>query len=95
VAAERLRPGAGERDLPDRGRGLAVFQLERAFGQPEHRAAERDRARRHHQELAPLRMQLGDVGHQRGEPRLLDAPGLGIDQQGRSDLDDDPAEVRQ
>ena len=54
MAAERLGPGARERDLPDGGGGLAVLQLERAARQLQHGAAERDRAGRHHQHVALL-----------------------------------------
>ena len=41
VAAKHLGPGAGERDLPDRGGGLAVFQLQGAARQFQHAAAKR------------------------------------------------------
>ena len=44
VARQAFRPGAGQRDLAD-GRGrLAFLELQRAGGQIEHRAAERDGA---------------------------------------------------
>src|SRR5262249_10991815 len=61
----------------------------------EHRAAERDRARGDHQDVAHLPVQRGDVGGERGEPGLLYATRVGVDEQRRSDLDDDAAEVRQ
>jgi hypothetical protein len=93
VAPERLGPGARERDLADRRGGLAVFELERSDRKLEPAAAERDRARRDDQEVACLAMQVGDIFDQRGEPRLVERAGLGIDEQGRADLDDDAVEV--
>ena len=94
MAAQRFRPGARQFDLPDGRRGLAVVELEHALRQFEDRAAERDRARRHDQHIALFRVQLRDVGDERGKPRFLDAAGFRVDQQRRTDLDDDAAEVR-
>ena len=70
VAAERLRPGAGQRDLADGGGGLALLQLQRAARQAEHGAAERDRAGGDDQHVAPPPCSARDVVGQRGEPRL-------------------------
>src|ERR1700736_3147765 len=95
MAAERLGPGARERDLSDGGGGLTVFQLERAARELEHRASQRDRARRDDENVALAAMQFGDVLRQRSEPFFLRASGIRIDKQRRADLDDDAAEVRE
>ena len=75
VLAERLGPGARQRDLADRRGGLAVLELERPFRQLEHGAAERDRAGRNDDDVALVLVQLGDVLRQRGEPRLFEPAG--------------------
>src|SRR5262249_35208690 len=93
MAAERLRPGARERDLADRGGGLAVLELERAFRQLEHAAAQGNGTRRHNEDVALARMQRRDVGRERGEPCLFDAAALGVNKQRRPDLDDNTAEI--
>ena len=61
MARQGLGPGARQRDLADRRRGLAVFELERAAGELEHGAAECNGARRHDQDVAPLLMKFGKV----------------------------------
>jgi hypothetical protein len=60
--AEYFRPGPRERDLADSGRGLALFELQRALGQAENAAPERDGAGRDQQDLAPAAGKLRDVG---------------------------------
>ena len=91
--AEHLRPDPRQRDLADRGGGLAFLQLQRAARQFQPAAAERDRAGRDDQDVAALAMQLGDVGGQRRQPRRAHLAGVGIDQQRGADLDDDAAEI--
>src|SRR5450631_4598637 len=87
-----FRPRARQRDLPDGGGGLAVLELERARGQLEHGAAERDGARGDYDDVALLFMQGGDVGRERGQPVAFEAAGGGVYQQRRADLHDDAAE---
>ena len=80
---------------PDRGGALAFLELERPARQFQAAAAERDRAGGHHQHVAALAMQLGDIGRERLQPRRAHlALGL-VDQQRRADLDDDAAEIFQ
>src|SRR5215470_11468109 len=93
MTTEGLRPGARQLDLPDRRRRLAFLELEKSFGQLQHRSAERDGARGHHEKIASLAVQGSDIRNERSEPGLLHPPGLGIDQERRADLDDDTAEV--
>ena len=61
VRAERFRPMPRQRDLSDGGGGLAVLELEGAGGQFQHRAAERDGAGGHHDDVALVPVQPGDV----------------------------------
>src|SRR5262249_48799561 len=72
---------------------LAVLELERAFGQFEHRAAERDRARGNHQHVALVAVQPRDVLGERGEPVLVHARSGGIHDQRGADLHHDAAKV--
>ena len=67
--------------------------FEPARRQFEHRAAERDGAGRHHQDVALAAVQRGKIGGQRGQPSFVEPAGRGIDQQRRADLHDDAAEV--
>src|SRR5439155_17212025 len=85
-------PGAGERDLADRRRRLAVLEPERGL-KLEHAAAERDRARGNHQDVAVLAVQPGDVGRERGEPGLVEAARPGVDHQRGTDFHDDAAKI--
>jgi hypothetical protein len=87
VGGEARGPGAGERDLADGGSGLAFLEPQRPGGQAEHGAAHGDGAGRDHQNLGPGLLQLGNVGAERFEPGGFQAAGA-IDQQRRSDLDD-------
>ena len=93
VRAQRLGPGARQRDLADGGGGLAVLELERAGRQLEHGAAERDGAGGDHQHVVLLLVQGGDVGGELIEPVALQAAGGGVHQQRGADLDDDAAEI--
>ena len=93
VAAEHLRPGAGERDLPDRRRGLAVLELERPRRQPEHGTAERDRPGRDHQQVALVARQRGDVLRKRCQPIMMEPSALAVDQERGADLHHNAAEV--
>ena len=68
VSAEYFRPDPRQRDLSDRRRALALLELQRPARQLQAAAPERDRARRHHQHVAALAMQLGDIGGQCREP---------------------------
>ncbi len=86
-------PGARERDLPDGGGGLRVLELQRAARQLEHRAPERDRARRHDQHVAAVLVQRRDILGERGEPFLVHAAGRAVDEERGADLDDDAAEI--
>jgi len=90
IPRKAFRPGAGKRDLADGSSCLAFLELERAVGQVEHGAAKRDCARRDHQNLDTLGSKLCDIGADRIEP-LRFQTRLSIDQQGRADLDHDPA----
>ncbi len=90
---ERLRPGARQRDLADRGRRLAVLQLERALAQARDMAPERDRPGGHDQHVRAARVQRRDVGDERVEPVLLQGAARVVDQQRRADLDDDAREL--
>ena len=92
MAAEPFRIGAGQRDLADRRRRLALLELQHAAGQAEHAAPERDRAGGDDQHVAPARGER--ARHRRQAPRAIPraACRLAVDQQRRADLDDDPAE---
>ena len=57
--AERLGPGAGQRDLADGGGGLAVLELQRTRRQAEHAPAERDGAGGDDHHLGAARLQRG------------------------------------
>ena len=65
VARQRLGPGARQCDLPHRGGGLAVLELERTAGKLEHGAAERDSAGGHDQNVALVAMKFGEIRDQR------------------------------
>ena len=93
VPRQRLAPGPRQRNLPYRRSRLAVLELERAGRQLEHGAAERNRAGRDDQEIAPVAMQRGQVSAQRRKPRFAQPTGTPINKQGRPDLHDNPAEV--
>ena len=90
LAAELLRPGAGQRDLADGGGGLAFLEPQRALAEAEHGAAERDGARGDDQDLRAGLDQCGNVVDQRAQPVALQ-PGGAVDQQGGADLDGDAA----
>ena len=90
MAAEFLRPRAGERDLANGRRGLAFLELQRPPAESEDRPAERDRPGGDHAHLHARIRQGGDVGAERTQPFPLQA-GFSVDQQGRPDLDDDAA----
>ena len=87
------RPGARERDLPDRRRGLAILQLERPRRQLEHGTAERDRPGRDHQQVAFVAVQGGDILGERCEPIVMEPSALAVDQQRGADLHHDAAEI--
>ena len=93
VRGKFVRPGAGERDLSDRGGGLAVLELQFAARQAGDRAAERDRSRGDDQNVGVAPVERDDVGDQCLEPILLQNPARGVDQQGRPHLDDDAREI--
>ena len=93
VGPEHLRPDPRQRDLADRGRGLAIFQLQRSARQLEPAAAKRDRARGDDEDVAALAMQPGHVVGEGRQPRRPHLAPIGIDQQRRADLDDDAAEL--
>ena len=92
MGLQRVRPGARERDLADRRRGLAVLELQRALGQARDGAAERDGAGGDDEHVGAALVQCGDVGDQRVEPFLLQRAARAVDQQRRADLDDDAGE---
>ena len=75
VAVQRLRPGAGERNLADGSGGLAVLELQRRLRQPQQRAPERDRAGGDDQHVGAALVQRGDVLDERVEPLLLQGAG--------------------
>ena len=92
--ARQLLVGVRQADLADGGRRLALLELERALGQLQGVAAERDGARRHEHDLLALRGERGDVVEQRGEPLGLERAGRPVGQQRRADLDDDALRLR-
>ena len=55
LGRERIRPGAGQADLPDRGGGLLLLQLQLLAGQAEGAAGERDGAGGDQDDLGPPR----------------------------------------
>src|SRR5208283_6192152 len=89
---ENFRPYARQGDLADGGGGLAVFELQLAFGQAKHRAPQCDRAGRNHENISALPVQVRDVLAKRFEPGPLDAALPAINEEGRADLDDDSLE---
>src|SRR6185369_8625557 len=93
VLAQHLGPGAGERDLADGCRRLAVLELERTLRQLEHRAAERDRPGRNDNDVAFIFVETRDVRGERNKPSFPRPARLGVDQERRADLDHDAAEV--
>ena len=93
--AEHLGPGARELDLSDRGRSLTVLQLEGAFRQFEHGAAERNGAGGDDEHIPMASVQGGEIVGERIEPSPLDRPGRLVDEQRRADLDDDAPETLQ
>jgi hypothetical protein len=93
VPPEHLRPRARQRDLAHGGGGLAILELQRPGRQLEHGAPERDRSRGDYEHVALASMQLGDVSHERGEPRVVQAPAIAVDQQRGADLHHQTAEI--
>ena len=91
--AEDVLVGVRERDLADGGRGLALLQFQRATGQAEDMTADRNGTGRDDDHFLAGAMHRGDVVGERIEPRRLELAGVEIDQQGRADLDDDPAGI--
>ena len=89
AGARELLVGMREADLADGGGGLALLQLQRALGQFQRVAPERDGAGGHDDELLAGRGEHGDVVHQRGQPLRLQRPGRAVGEKRRADLDDD------
>ena len=90
LGAEQFGPDLRQRDLSRRGGGLRILQARApALGEPQPPRAQRDRARRHDRDLLPGARTRGDIG---GDPSDPVAPhrAIGIDEQRRSDLDDQP-----
>src|SRR5262249_4492707 len=55
--------------------------------------AERDRAGRDNEHVAPLAVQLRNILHERDEPVPAQTPSLAVDQKRGTDLDHDAAEI--
>ena len=93
VLAELLRPGAGQRDLADGGRGLALLQLQRAACAARARCG-RARSRRTRRP-ARRRPRACRRRYRRPARRASRASARrrAVDQQRRADLDDDAAEL--
>ena len=88
LCAERLRPYLAERDLPDSGGGLRIFEARAsAFGQAQPPRTERDRTRGHDRHLLPSLGPHGDIGGDAFQP-IPPHAAIGIDEQRRPDLDD-------
>ena len=68
VFGERARPFTRERNLSDRRRSLAIFELERSLRQPGDRASKRNRAGGHDNDTRAALVQGGDVRGERFEP---------------------------
>src|ERR1700727_445751 len=86
VSSEGARPLAGERNLPYRRRGLAVFELERSLRQPGDRATKRDRPRGHDNDARATLVQRSDVLRGGFEPFASHAPDAAADQDRRPAL---------
>ncbi len=95
VMAERLGPGAGQRDLSDRGGGLALLEAQRARGQAEDGAPQGDRARGDDEHIRAALMQIGEVLGESGEPGLTQATAVAVDEEARADLHHDATELVQ
>ncbi len=77
----QLLVGMRQADLPDGGGGLALLQLQRALGQFQGVAAERDGTRRYEHDLLAGRGQRRDVVEKRGEPFRLERTRRAVGQQ--------------
>ena len=75
------------------GGGLAVLKLQRSGRELEHGAPERDRSRGDYEHVALASMQLGNVTYERGEPSVVQAPAVAVDQQRGADLHHQTAEI--
>ena len=87
------RPGARQGDLPDGRRRLLLFKFQGTVIELQYAPAEGDRPRRHDENVPAARRQRGKVGAKGRQPFGVELPGLPIDQQRRTDLDDDPSEI--
>ncbi len=87
MASQRVGIGLGQRDLARGGRGLAFLKLQRSRRKTEDPAAERNRSRRHDQDLGALFRKADNIGDQRFQPLALQ-PAV-VDEQCRADLDND------
>ena len=87
------RPSARQRDLPDCCRGLLLFELQGTVIELQYPPAEGDRPRRHDQDVPATGRQRCKIGAEGREPFGVELTRLPIDQQGRTDLDDDPSEI--
>ena len=87
VRAQHLLVGVDQLHLSRGGGGLQVFESCAAFVDAEHRAADRDRARRHDQYLMILLLETCDVMRQCLEPLAIQVTVV-IDEQRRTYLDD-------
>ena len=90
---QHLGPEPRQRDLAHGGGGLAVFELQRAMGEAENAAPERDGARGHDQHIGAAAMKRGDVVGEARQPAMFRRSLLRIDEQRGADLDDDAFEV--
>ena len=95
VARQRFLIGMRQADLAGGGRGLLLFQPQRAGRQAQMAAADRDGAGGDDDHFLPARAAARDVVGQGVEPVAPDPAGLLVHQQGRADLDDQPARFAQ
>ncbi len=81
MLSEGAGPLAGQRNLPDRRRSLAVFELEPSFGQGRDRTTERNRAGGYHNHARAALVEGGNIRDERFEPCALDSAEGAVDQE--------------
>ena len=91
--AENGLIGVGEVDLSHGRGGLRLLQPERPARKAERASPERNGARRHEDDVAPLRFKLSHVVANGFEPGLLQGAGRAVGQQRRADLNGDAPRV--
>src|SRR6185437_13973774 len=92
---EQLLVSVRETDLTNRRGCLTLPQAQRPGGQSEVTAPQRHGAGRHEYDLLSAPPKAQQVGDEALEPRTVEPTGLGVDQQRRANLDDDPMRAGQ